>query len=130
MQSGGGAKEIIKSQTRTILETINTLCTISYNPHFQKRGGVNYSYNSNLKLSSKMNFDKESKSRIIRFLFFLLRRRGLGGMLVKLWILRGCQKFQIRVFDFPLCVCVSVCVGREGGREGAQASQGSLRYLL
>ena len=27
----------IKSQTRTILETINTLYTISYNPHFKKK---------------------------------------------------------------------------------------------
>ena len=29
-----GAKEI-KSQTKTILETINTLYSISYNPYFQ-----------------------------------------------------------------------------------------------
>ena len=32
--------------------------------------------------------------------------------------IRGCQKFQIWVFDFPLCVCVSVCVGRGGGGSG------------
>ena len=32
---GGGPNEI-KSQTRTILVTINTLYSITYNPYFQK----------------------------------------------------------------------------------------------